>query len=83
MGIGFVLQLAGLFLPGAAQVPVLIGVLLVLASLPVFIWGAMNYAEGKGHSKWVGLVAVGGIVCLIILIILPDQKGEAMPTAGT
>ncbi|MCI0335083.1 MAG: hypothetical protein L0228_17885 [Planctomycetes bacterium] len=42
-------------------------------SLPVFIWGCMNYAEGKGHSKWVGLVGLAGIIGLVILIVLPDQ----------
>lgn len=72
VGIGFVLQLAGLLLFGAEQ----IGLLLILASLPVFIWGCLNYAQGKGHSKWVGLVGVVGIVGLIILTVLPDQHKE-------
>ncbi len=33
----------------------------------------MNYAEGKGHSQWVGLVGVAGIIGLIVLIVLPDH----------
>ena len=37
----------------------------------------MNYAEGKGHSKWVGLVGLAGIIGLIVLIVLPDQHKEA------
>jgi len=77
VGIGFVLQLAGLFLSGAGQVGALIGLLLILASLPVFIWGCLNYAEGKGHSKWVGLVGIAGILGLIVLMVLPDQHDEA------
>ena len=39
----------------------------------MFIWGCMNYAEGKGHSKEVGLLGVAGIVGLIVLIVLPDR----------
>jgi len=37
----------------------------------------MNYAEGKGHSKWVGLVGLTGCIGLIVLIVLPDQHKEA------
>ena len=70
VGIGCVLQLGGLFLFGPADIR---AILLILLSLPVFIWGCMNYAEGKGHSKWVGLVGVAGIVGLIVLIVLPDK----------
>ena len=50
------------------------GVVLILASLPVFIWGCMNYAEGKGHTKWIGLVGIAGIVGLIVLVVLPDRE---------
>jgi hypothetical protein len=73
VGIGFVLQLAGFFLFGAGDSRALIGLLLILVSVPVVIWGCMNYAEGKGHSKWVGLVGVVGIIGLIILMVLPEQ----------
>jgi len=77
VGIGFVLQLAGFFLCGAGQVRALLGLVLILASLPVFIWGCLNYAEGKGHLKWVGLVGVAGIIGLIVLMVLPDQRQHA------
>ena len=50
---------------------------LILASVPVFTWGCLSYAEGKGHSKWVGLVGVAGIIGLIVLKVLPDQHEEA------
>jgi len=44
VGIGVVLQLAGFFLFGPADIRAIV---LILLSLPVFIWGCMNYAEGK------------------------------------
>ena len=77
VGIGIILQLAGFALSNAGETGGLLGLLLILISLPVFIWGCMNYAEGKGHSKWVGLVGVAGIIGLIVLIVLPDQHKEA------
>jgi len=54
-----------------------VSLLLLLGSIPMFIWGCMNYAEGKGHSKWVGLFGVAGIIGPIVLIVLPDQHREA------
>ena len=59
-----------------------IGPVLILVSMPVFIWGCMNYAEGKGHSKWVGLVALASIIGLIVLILLPDHnhQGSVAPS---
>ena len=69
VGIGIVLQLAGFFFAKTGAP----AAILILISIPVLIWGCMNYAEGKGHSKWVGLVGLAGIIGLIVLILLPDQ----------
>ena len=33
----------------------------------------MNYAEGKGHSKWLGLLGLLSRLGLIVLILLPDH----------
>src|SRR3972149_5172822 len=60
VGTGVLLQLAGFFLAQTADTAAILGLLLILSSIPVFIWGCMNYAEGKGHSKWVGLVGLAG-----------------------
>lgn len=73
VGMGIVLQLAGFYLHHTATLPDLVGLALILMSIPAFIWGGMNYAEGKGHSKWVGLLGVAGILGLVILIVLPDR----------
>lgn len=70
--VGFILQLVGLLVSGG-DTSWLPGAALILAGVVVFIRGCMHYAEGKGHSKWVGLVGLAGIIGLIVLIILPDQ----------
>ena len=73
VGIGVLLQLAGLFLAKTGDTIAILGLVLILVSIPVFIWGCMNYAEGKGHSMWVGLLGLAGVIGLIVLIVLPDQ----------
>jgi amino acid transporter len=72
VGVGAGLQLFGLFMPDRNHLW-LLGAALILIGTALFLRGCMHYAEGKGHSKWVGLVGLAGIVGLIILIILPDQ----------
>jgi drug/metabolite transporter (DMT)-like permease len=76
VGLGALLQLVGLYLAQTADTAAIIGLVLILVSMPVFIWGCMNYAEGKGHSTWVGLVALASIVGLIVLILLPDKNDQ-------
>jgi uncharacterized membrane protein len=78
VGIGFLLQLAGYFLAKTTDTfaIAILGLILILISIPVFIWGCMNYAEGKGHSKRVGLVGLAGLIGLIVLAVLPDQKRD-------
>ena len=77
VGIGIILQLSGLILTKMGDKTAMLGQLLIVVGVVPFIWGCMNYAEGKGHSKWVGLVGVAGIIGLIVLIVLPDQHKEA------
>lgn len=75
VGMGVALQLAAFFLFRTGGASAIVGGL-VLVSIPMFLWGCMNYAEGKGHSKWVGLVGLAGLVGLIALIVLPDQDDQ-------
>ncbi|MFP6902118.1 MAG: hypothetical protein VCB81_00520 [Verrucomicrobiia bacterium] len=76
VGIGVLLQVGGLFGQfGRVDVneeSIFIGLLLIVLSIPPFIWGCMNYAESKGYYKRVGLVGLLGIIGLIVLILLPD-----------
>ena len=77
VGVGTVLQIAGFLLSQSYGIRPILGLALILVSIPPFIWGCMNYAEGKGHSKWVGLVGLAGCIGLLVLIVLPDQHKEA------
>ncbi len=82
VGLGFALQFSGLFLPDISRVPTEIGLALVLCGLPAFVWGAMNYSEGKGHSRWFGMLGLLGILGFIALIVLPPQQSEPVPNEG-
>ena len=73
VGIGIILQIAGRLLANTSQGGATLGLLLVLVGAVFFIWGCMNYAEGKGHSKWLGLIGLLSCIGLIILIVLPDH----------
>lgn len=74
IGIGFLLQLAGFYLPSIMEIPREIGVALILAAIPVLAWGGMNYAQGKGHPRIWGLLAILGLPGLIVLILLPVRS---------
>jgi hypothetical protein len=73
VGLGFVLQLVGFFSPEIAQVRFEISIALILAGLLAFVWGGMHYAQGKGHSRSLGLLAILGILGLVVLILLPHR----------
>jgi hypothetical protein len=72
VGIGLLLQLAGLYLADGA--PGMVGWLLIVISLPALVWGCMNYAEGKGYPKLIGALGIAGMLGLIVLIVLPNQR---------
>ena len=80
VGLGFVLQLSGFFLPEILQLPFEISLGLILAGLPALVWGGMHYAQGKGYSRSFGLLAVLGILGLIVLILLPHRDRNRWPT---
>lgn len=77
IGLGLVLQLAGLFLPAPLQLHDFAGLVVVMASLPLFIWGSMHYAMGKGYSRRIGIVGMLGIVGLVVLMLLPNRREDA------
>jgi hypothetical protein len=82
VGLGFVLQLGGSFLPEVVDVPIEIGMAFTLAGVPAFVWGAIHYAQGKKHSSWFGLLGVLGILGFIVLILLPPQESEPLSDAA-
>jgi TRAP-type C4-dicarboxylate transport system permease small subunit len=75
VGIGLLLQVIGRVLAAFVGGPVgILGVILALAGLILFIWGCMNYAEGKGYSKWLGLLGLLSCIGLLVLVVLPDKN---------
>lgn len=83
VGLGFVLQLAGFFLPEISPISIEIGLALILGGLIAFVWGGMHYAQGKGYSKSLGLLAIVGILGFIVLILLPHRELKRLPNEGT
>ena len=83
VGLGFVLQLAGFFLPEISPIFIEIGLALILGGLIAFVWGGMHYAQGKGYSKQLGLLAILGILGLVVLILLPHRELKCLPNEGT
>ena len=79
VGLGFVLQLAGFFLPDISPIPFEVGFALVLAGFPAFAWGAMSYAQGKGYPQWFGLFGLLGIFGYIVLVVLPSRNSVPLP----
>ena len=80
VGLGIVFQLAARLIPAttgdAGAILALLALMLLLVGAVFFIWGCMNYAEGKGHSKWLGFLGLLSCIGLIILVFLPDHHKE-------
>lgn len=83
IGLGIFLQLAGFFLPGLGHVPFEVGLALILGGLPAFVWGGIHYAEGKGQSRSLGLLATLGLLGLVLLVLLPHRQSELAASKGT
>jgi hypothetical protein len=71
VGLGILLQLAGRLV--ARNEASVFGHILTLVGFVLFIWGCTNYAAGKGHSKFLGLLGILSCIGLIILVLLPDR----------
>ena len=76
VGIGLILQMLGFTFARKEDTTAILGIVLLVASVPIFVWGCMNYAEGKGHSKSFGLVGLTGLIGLIVLVLLPDRSSH-------
>jgi hypothetical protein len=77
VGLGIILQIAGRFFARQKPELAIVGLVMILVGAILFIWGCMNYAEGKGHSKWLGLLGLLSCIGLIVLIVLPDRHKDA------
>jgi len=76
VGLGFILEILGNFLARTSTTGAALGLVLILVGVVLFIWGCMNFAEGKGHSKWLGFLGLLSCIGLIILVFLPDHHKE-------
>jgi hypothetical protein len=80
VGIGIILQILGRVLAAAGgrdSGGEIIGLILLLVGLGFFVWGCLNYSEGKGYSKWLGLLGLLSCIGLVILVLLPDKHKES------
>ena len=88
VGVGFVLAVGGRVLAGMGatsqnQSFTILGIVVGLVGTAVFVWGCVNYAQGKGYSPWLGLLGLLSCIGLIVLVILPDKhKGGGPPPGG-
>jgi hypothetical protein len=76
VGVGIILQVFGRILQIQRDDMFVPGLALILLGLVVFAWGCMNYMEGKGHNKWLGLIGLLTILGLVILVLFPDHHRE-------
>ena len=87
VGVGFVVALLGRVAAatGASshnQGLIILGAALSVAGSGLFIWGCVNYAQGKGYSPWLGLLGLLSCIGLLVLVILPDKYKSGGPPAG-
>jgi hypothetical protein len=76
IGIGVIIQPSRFILVHKGIVSADVGQLIWLIGVLCFIWGCMNYAEGKGSSKWFGLLGILSLIGLLALFFLPDQHKD-------
>jgi hypothetical protein len=73
VGIGILFQIVGRVVSSMNDALALPGLLLMIVGLVFFIWGCMNYAQGKGYSMWLGLLGLLSCIGLVVLVLLPDR----------
>ncbi|MGI0134172.1 MAG: hypothetical protein ACREBW_04360 [Candidatus Micrarchaeaceae archaeon] len=74
VGLGIVAELVGNFLlDPTSRAQAVLGAVIILVGFVMFIWGCVQYAKGKGHSGWFGLLGLVSIFGLLVLVFLPDR----------
>jgi hypothetical protein len=76
VGLGIVLQLSRFILVRQGIITPDLGSLIWLLGVLVFVWGCMNYVEGKGASKWFGWLGLLSLIGLLFLFFLPDRHKD-------
>lgn len=73
VGVGILLQILGNVVKNQGGSMEMVGWAVILLGAAAFIWGCVNYAQGKGHSGALGLLGLLSCLGLLILIVLPDK----------
>ena len=73
VGGGILLHVIGAAIQRQGDSLFLIGIAIALVGSVFFIWGCVNYAQGKGYSGILGLLGLLSCIGLIILVVLPDK----------
>lgn len=73
VGVGILLQILGNVVKNQGGSMEMVGIAVMLLGLAAFIWGCVNYAQGKGYPGAVGLLGLLSCLGLLILIVLPDK----------
>lgn len=74
VGLAVVVQLGGWVLGEVQPDLGVLAMTLVVAGLPLFVWGCGHYAAGKGHSSWLGALGLLGVLGLVVLIVLSAKE---------
>ena len=84
VGLGILFNLIALQVLSAAEASdelglYLMAVLFGTAGSAFFIWGCVNYAQGKGYSGWWGLLGLLSIFGLLALVLMRDRYKDGRP----
>jgi hypothetical protein len=74
IAIGIILEIIGNVIRMQMPNLAMVGAIIALVGAVFFIWGCMNYAVGKGYSKFLGLLGLLSCIGLIVLVLLPDKN---------
>lgn len=78
IGIGLLLSLLQVYFVRQHYLSTALGgAVLAWIAMGFLCWGCMNYAEGKGHSKWFGLLGLLSVIGYVILMFMPDRNKDA------
>lgn len=77
--VGLVLLSSTQFLLSSHYISPTVSLIFGWIAIMALCWGCMNYAEGKGYSKWYGLLGILSCVGFVILAVMPDRNKNSPP----
>lgn len=76
VGVGIILQLSRFILVRQGIISPDVGLVIWGLGMVFFVCGCVNYAEGKGASRWFGLLGLLSLIGLLGLFFLPDRHKD-------